>query len=162
MNLFIDISYFIGRKRAFSCNRRMPIPKPKDFNGFDLISNNPQIKNLEKSNEDLVNSMYNLEVELSKLNQYGRRENIEIANIPESIPQRNLESHVIEMLGSMGVEVESYDIAAIHRLGKQRRNMNRNVIVRFINRKHSIGALNNKKKLLDIPRFKKYMIFVIE
>ena len=42
--LFIDISYFIGRRRAFSCKRRMPIPKPKHFNGFDLISN----RNIER------------------------------------------------------------------------------------------------------------------
>ena len=42
------------------------------------------------------------------------------------------------MLQSIGVKVESYDLVAAHRSGKFFPNKNRNVFVRFLNRKKRI------------------------
>ena len=51
----------------------------------------------------------------------------------------------------MGVLVQSYDIAACHRLKKKRHGKNSNVIVRFIYRKKALLCLKNKSKLKDSP-----------
>ena len=52
------------------------------------------------------------------------------------------------------VEVTSYDIIAVHRLGKKFPNKSRNVIVRFTNRKNVINSFKNKKLLPTVPGFK--------
>ena len=48
--------------------------------------------------------------------------------------------HIIDVLSKIGIKVVSYDIVAVHRLGKFIDGKCRNVIIRFTNRKHvSIG-----------------------
>ena len=51
-------------------------------------------------------------------NQYSRRENIELQNVPESVEQKDLESFVLDVFKSIDVEVSSYDLVAVHRIGK--------------------------------------------
>ena len=58
---------------------------------------------------------------------YSRRNNVEICNIPESVDD-NLEEFIIKMLKSTNMDISSYDIVAVHRLGKKT-NRTRNVIV---------------------------------
>ena len=55
---------------------------------------------------------------MNNLNQYTRRENVEIKNISESIVQRHLEVYVLKVFQSIGVKLESYDLVAVHRGGK--------------------------------------------
>ena len=76
------------------------------------------VVNLTKKNESLENSLYDLEVDISELQQYSRHENLEFANIPGHIQQHNLEKYIIDLLGSINVIIQSYDIAAVHRIGK--------------------------------------------
>ena len=45
---------------------------------------------------------------MTDLNQYSRRENIEIQNIPETVLQKDLEQYVISMLSSIGVSIDSW------------------------------------------------------
>ena len=93
-----------------------------------------------------------LESNLARLDQYGRRQNIEIAGIPESINNNNLEKNVIEILKKIGLPfIQHYDIVGCHRLGKKDRFGNRNTIVRFVNRKAAFTCLQNRKLL---PRCK--------
>ena len=108
--------------------------------------------------EKLLEHVHWLKVDTNNTNQYSRRENIEIVNVPVNILQKDLEMHIINMLKSIEVNVSSYYIVAVHRLGKRQHGFNRNVIVRFINRNHSISALKNKKQLSVINEFKKYRI----
>ena len=90
-----------------------------------------------------------------KNNQYSRRENIEIANIDEDINQHELEKYVLRVLHNLGLtKLSSYDIVAVHRIGKRRPNTNRVTIVRFINRKDAIFSLKNKNKLRNSAAFK--------
>ena len=60
-----------------------------------------------------------LETEISKFQQYNRRESVEISGIPESITQENLEKSIITVLRRVGGwGLEHYEIAACHRLGR--------------------------------------------
>ena len=110
-----------------------------------LITNNRiqqnLITDLRKVNHNFKNSIKNMEIDFLQFTQYSRRENIEISDIPESIPQKDLEYHVIMVLQELGLEIYSYDLVGVHRIGKRYANKNRNVIVRFINRKNAYLAL---------------------
>ena len=110
-----------------------------------------KVNSLQEQNQDLFDRIYHAEKHINGLSQYTRRENIEISGIPDDISQNELESRVIGILATIDVDVESYNIAACHRLKKLRHQTSANVIVRFTNRKHAVEALKNKKKLMNNP-----------
>ena len=122
------------------------------------------IKSLKEVNDDLMDKIYYLERDFIRIDQYSRRENIEIVGIPENIPQSKLENHVLQILHKMGVkELNSYNIAACHRLKKRSGNKTPNVIVRFINRKFAIECFKKKKNLVKIKADYNYKtLFIIE
>ena len=129
----------------------------KVVNDHNYLRN--EFAKLTIANKDLQDTVYSLEVELADCDQYSRRENVEILNVPESIQQKDLEAHIIDVLKSINLDnLCSYNIVAVHRLGKKHNGRNRSVIVRFINRKHAILALKNKKLLATKPHFKNYII----
>ena len=57
-----------------------------------------RLNDLEDDNYDMSKTLVTLEKELNRLNQYGRRENIELSGIPTNIPQEKLEHVVIDIL----------------------------------------------------------------
>ena len=122
----------------------------------ELKSSNIQLKaelekvkstniDFEAANDDLQDRMYYLEVDMAKLEQYTRRENLQIRGIPSNINQSNLEAYVIDILGQIGVKVQSYHIAACHRLYNKNKKYPADTIVRFINRNDCLKAYMNNK-----------------
>ena len=114
------------------------------------------IKNLQTENERLREKVSNLETKVipleinqNKLEQYGRRNNIEVSGIPDSVEDNCLEEKIISVFTS--IDVKSNDIEACHRFGKSR-NSSKKIIVRFINRKFAKQALYNWKKLKSIDK----------
>ena len=91
--------------------------------------------------------MNDLENQLNELNQYSRRENIELQNITESVEYKDVETFVAKLFKSIKVEVSSYNLVAVHRLGKPSPHRNRSVIVRFLNRKTAYSCLQNAEFL---------------
>ena len=126
-----------------------------------VIMNNRSLKRdineLTTENTDLHDFLYDMELQINNLNQYTQRSNIEIINVPERINQRNLEQYVLKVFESIGVNLVLYDLVAVHRVGKFMEGKNRNVIVRFLNRKNAFICLRNAKKLAssNIPDYKK-------
>ena len=108
-----------------------------------------KINTLEERMAEVEDSLYEAEKEINKLNQYSRRENIEIIGIPDRIKQEDLEEHVIKIINSLDIEITSYDIAACHRLKKKDTDESANTIVRFICRKKVSSILSQKKKLSE-------------
>ena len=103
-------------------------------------------------NEDIIQKqtehIYTLEKELTKLEQYGRRENIEITGIPSKITQQKLETEVLKIMKKIGLQhLCHYDIVGCHRVGQKNNNGIRNTIVRFLHRKDTINCLKLKKNL---------------
>ena len=115
---------------------------------------------LKDANGDLKDKVYYLERDLIHVDQYSRRQNIEIVGIPTFIRQKKLEKHVVEILNKMGVEISSYDIVSCHRVKKLPGNTFPNVIVRFIDRNFTTDCLKNRKKLLEIKKQYKYKHFI--
>ena len=105
-----------------------------------------QIKDLQTNIDDLWDTVDKVERDLMQFMQYNRRENVEIIGVPEYIPDCEVESFVIDILGRIGVNISHYDIAGCHRL-KNRKSESSNVIVRFICRQHVQEIFTNKKNL---------------
>ena len=78
--------------------------------------------------------------------QYGRRNNLVISDIPDSVHDSDLESTVTSILSDIDVNVESREVEDCHRIGKSN-NGSKKTIIRFINRNYWRKALLNKKQL---------------
>ena len=99
---------------------------------------------LSKELDNIYDDLYYHKIEITGLNQYGRRENVEFVGIPESFGQDQLQTHIIAVMKSMGMNnITGKDIHAVHRIGKKS-SKPRNVIVRFVNRKTAFTLLKNK------------------
>ena len=109
------------------------------------------LQNESKRLNDVVNQLQekiiSLEFKSNSVEQYGRRNNMEINGSPNSVTDDNLESAVINVLSKATHEhVTADDTEACHRIGKSKRN-SKKTNIRFINRKHCKCALINRKKL---------------
>ena len=91
------------------------------------------------------------------LEQYGRRNNLEITGISDDVSDEQLEGKVIEVLNEIQVDVSRSDIEACHRIGKSK-NSSKKTIARFINRKYAKKALLNRKNLRDNVTYKNIYI----
>ena len=110
------------------------------------------IKNLVDENLRLQEKVVFLEKRLNltesdtySLQQYSRRNNIEISGIPETVTDNDLEQKVIEILDCIDVNVDSRDIETCHRLPSK--TSPKTTIIKFVNRKVCEEAHPNKKKL---------------
>ena len=112
----------------------------------DEISNlkDTVIKRLQEENQILRQKCNKLEAKIVKLEreqnslvQYGRRNNIVISGIPDSIDGSNLENTVICMMSDINVNIEESDIEACHRFGKPDvKSKSNKTVLRFVNRKN--------------------------
>ena len=112
-----------------------------------------KVERLQDDIDETWDSLYYTERELSQFQQYSRRQNIEIAGIPESVPHHDLEEIVINILRRIGVQdLQSYEIVGCHRLKKMNKFKPANIIIRFVNRKRAYQCLENRKYLKNIVR----------
>ncbi|CAG2243329.1 unnamed protein product [Mytilus edulis] len=101
----------------------------------------------------------NVLYENDSLNQYSRRENVRISNVPEADGE-DLTNILIEIAGSVGVVIKPDNINAIHRIGPKREGKARQVIARFVHREPRFLLLKNRAELRKNERFKN--IFIAE
>ena len=88
---------------------------------------------------------------------------MEIAGIPESVADGELEISVIHILHQIGMtHIKNYHIVACHRLGKKDRYGNRNTIIRFLNRKDLISCMQRRKNLIQCREIGFYHLFMME
>ena len=101
-----------------------------------------KVQHLEKKLSDI-------EIAENKLEQYTRRNNIEIQGIPSSVHDNLLEDKVIDIFSQLNITISKSDIEDCHRLGKANP---KNTIVRFVNRKFCNIALEKKKQLMSLNK----------
>ena len=114
----------------------------------DVIIRNLQVENerLSKKVNVLESRILTVENEHNSLEQYGRRNNIEITGIPDNVLDQNLEEKVVDILNEISVNVSPKDIEVCNRVGVWK-NRSKKTIVCFINRKHAKEVLTSKKIL---------------
>ena len=91
----------------------------------------------------LENRIVNLEKQLSKNEQYGRRNNVEISGISNDIPDQDLEENVVKICKDSDISISPMNIEGCHRLPLWRNSTNttKRVILKIVNRKHSEAML---------------------
>ena len=121
-----------------------------------LVTENKILKDtVAKLEKTVKDNQIQFEIDVNKLEQYGRRSNVEIAGIPDEVSLPSLESKVVEVLGEIGVKVTPDEIEACHRLQKNRNDRGPSrTIVRFVNRKKCDKIFANKRRLKDIDKKK--------
>ena len=95
--------------------------------------------------------MISLEENINFLEQYGRRNNLQITRILDDAEDQNLEEKIIEILDKIDVNESSQDIEACHRIGKSKKLLikdNRTICKQKTRKK----ALGNRKGLKNIDR----------
>ena len=112
------------------------------------------IKNLQVEKERLRKKVNVLERKIlttendhNSLEQYERRNNIEIIGTPDSASDQNLEEKVVDILNKISADVSPKDIETCHRVGVSKKS-SKKTIVRFINRKHAKKALISTEKII--------------
>ena len=130
------------------------VKKRNRFSGQEILNlKDVIIKNIQDENQRSTNKASDLESKVislesdHNLEQYGRRNNIEISGILNTVSDQNLEQKFIEILD---VSVSPNDIEACHRIGSSVNN-SRRIIVQFPNRKFAKKALLDESKLRKIP-----------
>ena len=112
----------------------------------NLVSTNERLTSeltvVKNVNSILENRVVNLEKQLSKNQQYGRRNNVEISGISNQIPDQDLEEN-IKICKDLDINISPMDIEGCHRLpiGRNTTNTMKRVIMKFANRKHSEAML---------------------
>ena len=112
-----------------------------------------ELKILKNQTEDTDDRIYEIEKEVTRMDQYTRRWNIEIQNIPEDVPQDQLKPSVVNALNQMNVNVQEEGIEAIHRLKKGKKSKGPpSVIVRFRKRDDAFRTLQNKRETKKVEK----------
>ena len=109
-----------------------------------LKKDNAQLRNKV---ELLEKKLTEVEISRNKLEQYTRRNNIEIQGIPPQISDEKLEEKVF---GAMNIAITKNDVEDCHRLGKS----SKSTIVQFVNRKHCNAILSKKFETSKIDKSK--------
>ena len=78
------------------------------------------------------------------MEQYYRRNNIEITGIPDNIGDKNLERSVIEVFKGADNQISHNDIEVCHHIGTSKSN-SKKTIVRLVNRTYCKQILYNRK-----------------
>ena len=99
---------------------------------------------LQQKVQHLEKKLSDIETVENQLEQYTRRNKIEIQGIPSSVHDSLLEDKVIDIFSQLNIAILKSDIEDCHRLGKANP---KNTIVRFVNRKFCNDALEKKKQL---------------
>ena len=87
-----------------------------------MESNKKQFIVVKKVNNLLQKGVTDIEKSQAKVEQYSRRNNVEISGIPHEILNNNLEDKVINIFKDSGIEIGHLDIEGCHQLPLSRNN----------------------------------------
>ena len=87
----------------------------------EILSLQNRVGKLESQVRLSENALINNEIKINNADLYGRRNNIVIQGIPQSV-KKDLEDKVVNVLDIVNVKVTKNDIKACHRLGDSRKN----------------------------------------
>ena len=108
-----------------------------------------RVKSLEENYDEHQDHIIDIEKQSQALEQYTRRNNLEICGIPNNISDEALETKCIEIFEAVDISVDNSEIEACHRLPTDQRNKSKpkTVIVKFTNHKFVTCSKNYPEKL---------------
>jgi len=107
-----------------------------------------------KQNQSLKNKVLDLENQINNIDNYGRRQNLEIQGIPFS-PEENTKEIAYNALKKIKEDIKMDDLDLVHRLGREKNkegkiNETRAIIVRFKARQIRNAVFENRRKLYEL------------
>ena len=114
--------------------------------------NKLQLQQLQEDNAHLEADLAAAKARAIKLENYTRRENIRLLNVPEN-EEENCKEIVREVMDAVKMEgANKVEFNAVHRTGKQRNDGKpRAIIARFVNREARNDFWNRRKELANSP-----------
>lgn len=116
----------------------------------DLKKSNNEIQKLKQEKERLKQALNLNAFEVDNLQQYSRRENIRVHDVPESIGKGDDgESVILDLAKALEINLKKSDIQRAHRLGRKKSPAAkpRPIIARFVSYKQRNEFLFSKSKL---------------
>ena len=149
----------IKESQAFICNQYDSLTAEYD----KLIEVNTlqkeEISNLKSQAAALKTQEIKDSIKVDELEQYGRRQNLEIVGVPEK-EDENTNAIVLEVAKMLDVDIMSSHISTSHRLPKKKASSRNNsgsspIIVRFTSRdiRNQIYANRKKARFVDLKNF---------
>ena len=105
-----------------------------------------EVSILRRVNDELQKQLISTERQCWANAQYSRRECIEVAGIPSSVSDDNLENKVLKIFDKLGVPINPNNIEACHRIKKD----SDRTIVKFNKRKDCQQVMRVKKDLKNM------------
>ena len=103
----------------------------------------------------LEQRLVEFECSINNLEQHGKRNNVIISGIPDSLNVNQLEESATEILIDINVNVAD-NVESCHRIDKKDTRIgSTKTIICFVNRRHAKQALHNKNKFSQVK--KKYI-----
>ena len=121
----------------------------------EQVESSKIVTELVVANVRLEDNNKKLTQEVRDLQQYTRRNNIEIVGLQEGQNSAEDEKNALKLFKKIGVEVKDTDIEACHRIPTKRKDKVHPVIVRFVSRKvrDRVHFARQKLKSLDSKIF---------
>lgn len=110
-----------------------------------FVLNETNTKALETQLENLQSYTDQLECEIDEMQQYLRRDCLEIVGVPKLLDEEPKEI-VKEICNAMNIDLKDEDISIAHRLPDNRKTKDR-IIVKFVRRDVKDKIYSNKKKV---------------
>ena len=107
-----------------------------------------KLQSSERENKDLNERLVNVEKKCFSVEQYSRRECLEVTGLSNTIPNTSLESTVLQIFEKIDVVIDPVNVEGCHKL-YSRNNQNR-IIIKLSRRKDVEKVFANKSKLKDI------------
>ena len=70
----------------------------------------------------MENKIIDLEIQNNNVDQYSRRNDVEILGIPQSVSDNQLEEQVVDILKAIDVNITTNETEVCHRLGNKKEN----------------------------------------
>ena len=120
----------------------------------DITSFSSKVKDLEKRTTDIEESQYNIEGALDELQQYIRRDCVEVSGIPV-LPNDNPIELAVELGNLLGCSLTVEDISIAHRLPNTTKSKDR-MIIKFVRRESKDIIYKGRNRLVgkstkDLP-----------
>jgi hypothetical protein len=110
----------------------------------DMIKQQEQISSLISENAKLKARLRETELKHDELEQYGRRNTVEVHGIPQ-IEHEHIPDHIINIGKVLNVNLEYSSIDACHRLPKRKNQPTAAIVVRFVRRTDADALLTNRR-----------------
>ena len=149
----------IKESQAFICNQYDSLKAEYDKLIVVNTLQKEEISNLKSQADALKTQEIKDSIKVDELEQYGRRQNLEIVGVPEK-EDENTNAIVLEVAKMLDVDIMSSHISTSHRLPKKKASSRNNsgsssIIVRFTSRdiRNQIYANRKKARFVDLKNF---------